>query len=383
MVLSRLFSFKEIRKRAGSPDYVMLVSFIFILGFGLLMLSSASADLGKIREGDTYFYLKSQLTKGVGLGLLAFLFLYFIDYKYLKKFSIFLLLLSIILLILVFTPLGETKKGATRWLDIGPASIQPAEIVKFTFLIYVASWLSGKKGERRRENLKEGFLPFILISGIIATLLFLQPATSIVAIIMLSALIVYYIAGGKKSFVFWLVLVITLAISVYAFFTPYRWARISSFFDFIKTGEVTDTTGAQHQLNQNLITIGSGGIFGVGYGNSVNKKSYLPEPIGDSIFSVIAEEFGFVGATILILIFFILVLRGFILAYRTEDTFARLVLVGFSSVIGIQVFTHVATNSGLIPTTGIPLPFVSFGSTSMAVFLAMAGVMLNMSKYAK
>jgi cell division protein FtsW len=146
---------------------------------------------------------------------------------------------------------------------------------------------------------------------------------------------------------------------------------------------MTDATGAQHQLNQSLITIGSGGIFGVGYGNSVNKKSYLPEPIGDSLFSVIAEEFGFIGASFLIIVFFVLVLRGFILAYRTEDAFARLVLTGFSSVIGIQVFTHVATNSGLIPTTGIPLPFMSFGSTSMVVFLSMAGVMLNMSKYAK
>lgn len=383
MVLTRLFSFRKIRKSAGSPDYVMLVSLIFILVFGFLMLSSASADLSKTQTGDTYFFLKNQLLKGFLIGSIAFLILYFIDLRHLNKLSLVLLILSIVLLILIFTPFGEAKKGAARWLDFKLFSLQPAEIIKFTFIIFIASWLSGKKGAKRRESLSQGLIPFLLISGAVSILIFLQPATSIVAVILFSAFIVYFLAGAKKSFIFWILLAAAGVFGFLIAFYPYRLARVSSYVDYIVKGEITDAKGSQYQLNQALLTLGSGGLFGVGYGNSLNKKTYLPEPIGDSIFSVIAEEFGFIGGTVLLLLFFIFILRGFLIAMKMEDLFSKLVMAGFCSIIGIQVFIHIGANSGIAPMTGMPLPFVSYGSSAMIVFLSMAGVMLNISKKAR
>jgi len=357
-------------------DYAILVPVFVLVVFGLMMLASASSDLGKLKFDDAYYYLKHQVFYGLSIGIVGFLLGLFVPYRHYKKFSTLLLFLTIIGLILVFTPLGSSSgTAAERWIALGPITFQPSEILKLTFILYLAAWLSGARSNRG-DNFWEGFMPFLAVCGVIGLLLILEKSTSSVIIIMFSALVVYFASGAKKQYVFYAVFLGVLLMSLLVVFTPYRFERIKTYFD-----HTSDVQGASYQTNQALITIGSGGIWGVGYGKSVAKQ-YLPEQIGDSIFAIIAEEFGFVGSTILITAFFFMVLRSYQLAKRVGDRFGRLLLVGFGTVIGIQVFVHIASNAKLIPLTGVPLPFVSYGGTALVVFLTMSGIMLNISKHA-
>ncbi len=362
-------------KPGHAPDYI-LVSIVFILTtFGLAMLASTSSYIGVSRFGDPYYFLKNQLLHGFLPGLIFFLIASKLYYKNFKKVALFFLMVSIIGLILVFTPFGASFGGAARWIAFGPITIQPAEIMKLTFIIYVAAWLSNVK-MNRQNKLAEGFLPFIGISGVVGLLLLLQPATSTVAVLLAAALIVYFISGAKIRYILFVVLLGALSLMAIVAATPYRMERMRSFIN-----PTVDTQGSAFHFNQLQITVGSGGLWGVGYGNSTGKNTYLPEPIGDSIFAVFAEEFGFVGVVVLGTLFLSLVLRAFLLARKCRDEFGRLLLVGFGSLIGIQAFIHIGANIGFIPLTGIPLPFISFGGTALAMFLAISGIMINVSKY--
>ncbi|MBI1839070.1 MAG: cell division protein FtsW [Candidatus Colwellbacteria bacterium] len=356
-------------------DYVISVSIFILIVFGIAMLSSASSDLGKLKFDDAYYYLKHQALYGLSLGIVGFLAGLYVPFGYYKKFAPVLLILSLGALILVFTPYGVTSGGAQRWIQLGPVTIQPAEILKLTFIIYLAAWLSSSRRDRQ-HGLLEGFLPFLAVSGIIGVLLLLQKSTSAVVIIMLTALGTYFVGGAKKIYILYAVLLGAAVLAGVIYFTPYRLDRVKTFFE-----PTQDSQNAGYQLNQSLITIGSGGIFGVGYGKSVSKV-YLPEKIGDSIFAVIAEEFGFLGSIVLIGTFFAIVFQGYRLAKRTGDKFGKLLLVGFSTIIGVQAFIHIASTSGLIPLTGVPLPFISYGGTALAVFMTMSGIMLNLGKNA-
>ncbi|OGY97014.1 MAG: hypothetical protein A2128_01465 [Candidatus Liptonbacteria bacterium GWC1_60_9] len=366
--------FNRLKGRAiHSPDYFLLAAFLLLTVFGLVMLSSASSDLGKIKFGDTYYYLRHQITFGLALGLLGFYLGNVISYRRYETISFFLLLASIGLLVLVFTPIGFSVGGAARWIKVGPLTVQPAEFVKLTYLLYLAAWLSNKAANRVK-GFVEGFLPFAAISGLVALLLAMQPATSTAAVIVLSGLIVYWAGGAKYRYIGLFVFGALLGLAALIAVTPYRLERVKS---FISGGDVQ---GSRYHIEQALITIGSGGLFGVGYGQSTSKYNYLPEPVGDSIFAVIAEEFGFMGASTLIAVFLAIVTRCFMLARKMTEPFGRLLLVGFASVIGIQAFTHIAAISGLIPLTGVPLPFISYGSTALVAFLTMAGIIVNITK---
>lgn len=364
------------KKLGHHPDYVFLFCVALLTLFGLLILSSASSDIGKMKFNDTYYYLKHQVLYGLSFGVVGFLLASQFYYRRFEKLALPLLFLSILALVAVFTPLGFPFKGASRWLNLGPFSIQPAEILKITFIIYLALWLSNKKINRQTSFL-EGYLPFLFICGLIAFLILIQPATTTVVIIMASGLIVYFISGARLSFVVGTILLGTLALALVIYFTPYRFERVIGFFN---PGSVNIEAGGYHR-NQALTAIGVGGAWGVGFGKSTAKFKYLPESIGDSIFAVIAEEFGFFGALILLGIFITLVLRGFFIARNSRDQFGKLIAVGLTSVFAVQTFIHVGALSDLLPLTGVPLPFISFGGTSLAVFLTMAGVIVNISKY--
>ena len=363
-------------KRGHTPDYFFLAVLIVLTIFGLVMLASASSNLGKTQFNDTYYYLKHQLLFGLTLGAAGFAAGYFLNYQYLKKFAFVLLLASIAALILVFTPLGSQVRNTSRWLFLGPLSFQPAELMKLTFIVYLAAWLANPKF-KRATDFQSGLLPFLIISGIIMGLLILQPATSTVVILLASGLTVYFMSGAPVKYIglFLLAGGAIFALVIYA--TPYRLARIQSFLD-----QSADTQGKNYQVNQALVAIGSGGVTGRGYGQSVTKKGSLPTPIDDSIFAVVAEELGFVGAGALIALFAMFTFRLFWLAKRISDRFGRLLLIGFGTVIALQAFVNMAAISGLIPLTGIPLPFVSYGGTAFAIFLTMSGISLNISKYA-
>lgn len=363
-------------KRGHKPDLILLVGGVFLIFFGLIMLSSASSDIGKIKFNDTYYYLKHQISFGLGIGTLGFLIGYFVYYRFFYNFALLFLLLSLGALAAVFTPLGFSAGGATRWLHVGPITIQPSELLKLTFVMYLAAWLSNIKANRQ-TNFYKGYIPFLIISGATGFLILLQKQTSAVVILMFAALVMYFVSGARLSYVLNTIFIgfLGLAIAVYA--TPYRFDRVMGFLK-----HDSDLQGTGYQLNQALIAVGSGGLTGIGYGQSTSKYNYLPESIGDSIFAVIAEELGFIGATALILAFFVVVLRGLIIAKKLRDSYGKLLIVGFVSILSIQAFIHIAANIGLMPITGVPLPFISYGGTSLAVFMTMFGIMLNISKYA-
>jgi len=281
------------------------------------------------------------------------------------------------MLLLVFSPLGVKIKGSERWLDFGFFSFQPAEILKFSFISYLATWLS--RNQNRSQSFSKGFLPFLIISGITAFILLLQPATSTTFIILFTSLTVYFSAGAKFRFVFGAIGIGLIVAILFVLFIPktdYRYQRFLSFLN-----PQADPLGKGYHLNQALIAIGSGGLTGVGYGQSTSKINYLPEPIGDSIFAVIAEELGFIGSIFLIFLFIMLVWRSFFIGRKAPDLFSRCFAFGFGALIGIQAFVNIAAISGVIPPTGVPLPFISFGGTALAVYLTMAGVLVNISKY--
>ncbi|MDI6717554.1 MAG: putative peptidoglycan glycosyltransferase FtsW [Patescibacteria group bacterium] len=362
-------------KKGNPPDYILLTTIILLTVFGLIMLSSASSDLGKIKFNNTFYYLKHQIYYGLSLGIIGFLIGYFVPYKKWQSAAIYLLLVSIAGLILVFTPIGMHSGGAVRWINIGQISIQPAELLKLTFIIYLAAWLSKKKS--RSVSFDEGFIPLIIMAGVIAVLIALQPATTTIFIIMTASLIVYFVSGTRLRYIAGIVFLGIFGLAVIVLNTPYRTQRVMNYIN----NKSVDTQSSGYHRNQALMAIGSGGAFGVGFGQSTTKYKFLPEPIGDSIFAVIAEEFGFIGSIILISTFILLVVRGFIVAKNCRDQFGRLMTVGFISIIAIQTFVNIGAISGLLPLTGVPLPFISYGGTALAIFLTMGGIIVNISKY--
>ena len=355
------------------PDYVIIFCFAALIIFGLVMLVSASSNLAQIRFGDPNYYFNHQLIFGLIPGLIGFLAGYFIYYRYWQKAAILFGLLSVVLLFLVFTPLGFNAGGAERWVQLGPVTFQPAEVVKLTFILYLAAWLGGSID--RAKSFRKGFMPFLAVSGLVAILLLKQPATSTVAILMGSAAVIYFISGAKWSYIIGFFLLAATIFTLVIYFTPYRLNRILNYINPAASPE-----GGGYHLSQALIAIGSGGWFGVGFGQSTTKINFLPEPIGDSIFAVIAEELGFIGSSTLILIFLVLIIRIFRLAKKAPDRFAKLALIGFGTLIAAQSFVNIAAISGIIPLTGMPLPFISYGGTALAVFMTMMGVVLNISR---
>lgn len=364
-------------KHGHRPDYMLIAAFFCLVIFGLLALASASSDLGKIRFNDTYYYLKRQLTLGLGLGIIGFFLGYMVYYKNYKRWALFLLIVNIAALILVLSgSWGATFGGSARWLKLGSFFFQPSELLKIVFVVYLSAWLTGTKGSHRTRKFGSGFLPFIMISGFIGTLLLAEPATSTVIIVLLSALIMYFMSGARFAYIGLAVALAVIVLIMLIYITPYRLERFTAYLT-----PNADPQGSSFHLRQSLITLGAGGLTGVGFGKSTNKYLYLPEAIGDSIFVIIGEELGFIGATVLISFFFVVVLRGFLISRNVRDEFGQLLLIGFSAIIGIQTFVNIAALSGLIPLTGVTLPFISYGSSSLTTFMTMAGIMVNISRY--
>ena len=372
----RIKVFHNRNPKTGKPDFIILAIVFVLIVFGMVALGSASSNLGQKQFNDSSYYVKHQLTYGFGIGFLLFCAALVLPYHRYERLAVPLLLVSLGLLLVVFTPLGFSSGGALRWVRIGSLTIQPAEILKITFIIYLAAWFSKRKN--RRSNLTQGFIPFIIMIGIIATLLLKQPSTSTVLILMSVALVMYFMSGAPWRYLCVFGLAGAIGFAAIIYFAPYRLERLSTFLH-----PEAQPLSSGYQLYQALLSIGSGGFSGVGYGKSIAKVYYLPEPIGDSIFAVIAEEFGFIGAMLLILAFCALVLRILFLARRCDDQFGKLLLVGFGSLIGIQAFVNMGAISGAIPLTGTPLPFISYGGTALLVFMTIAGILANISRYAR
>lgn len=366
--------------KSGSPDFVFIGFLFALVVFGLVMLTSASSDIAKAESRDSMYYLEHQLINGLAVGVIGFMIGYFLYYRVWERISIPLLILGLIGLCLVFTPLVMSAKGGDRWIDLKLFTFQPGEFMKFAFLIYLSAWVG--KNQERGKSFWGGFVPFMVLVGIVIVLLILQPATSTAALIFGSAVITYFAAGAKPRFFIAMLLIGVLALSVLVLFGKnaegenYRMKRIMTFLH-----PEEDVLGKGYHINQALNAIGSGGVFGVGFGKSTTKLHYLPEPMGDSIFAIIGEELGFVGAIGFLLFFLAFLWRGFKIAARAPDSFGRFMVTGFMSLLGLQSFMNIAAISGVIPLTGVPLPFVSYGGTALAVFLTMSGIIANVSKY--
>ncbi|MDE2001129.1 MAG: putative lipid II flippase FtsW [Patescibacteria group bacterium] len=360
--------------RPHAPDYVIIVCTILLIVIGLAMLTSASSDRGQVNFGDSYFYLKHQIFYGLTLGIAGFLLGSRMYYRRWQSMAIPLIAVSFFLLALVFTPFGLRSGGAARWIQLGPVAFQPSEFLKITFIVYIASWLSTRTN--RHQEFWGGYFPFLAILGVTSLLLIFQPSTSVAAVLVTSALIMYFASGARLSYIFGTMLICVVGLAVLALVTPYRLQRIMTFMH-----PDTNTQGSGYQINQALTAIGSGGLWGVGYGQSTTKLKYLPQPIDDSIFAVIAEELGFAGASFIIALFAILALRCFIVAKKAPDKFGQLLLIGFGSLLTLQTFMHIGANSGLTPLTGVPLPFISYGGTALAIFMTISGIMVNVSQY--
>ncbi|MEK7194138.1 MAG: putative peptidoglycan glycosyltransferase FtsW [Patescibacteria group bacterium] len=355
-------------------DKPFLISVIILMVAGFFIFYSAS--LGLLARSSTQYssVTFSQAILGFCFGSIAMILASRINHRILKKIAFFLLAGAIILNILVLFPqLGFEHNGARRWFLLGNFSFQPSEVLKLAFVIYFSAWASKVKEEI--GTFQHGFLPLLILFGLCGALLLKQPDTDTFLMIMVAGVAIFLAAGGKWKYVFMLFLAGIIAFVILAFTRPYVMQRINTYMH-----PETQSLGAGYQIQQSLIAIGSGGFFGRGFGQSVQKFNFLPEPIGDSIFAVEAEEFGFLGATGLILLFVIFATRGLKIASNTGDPFGRLLVVGLVIMITAQAFLNIGAMLGILPLSGITLPFVSHGGTSLFITLLEAGIIMSVSR---
>lgn len=356
-------------------DRKFLLILGMIVGFGLLMLLSASGPLGYQKFEDSAYFFKHQLIYGLLPGTFLFLIFSRLDYRKLQFLAPAALIGSIVLLLLVYIPgIGLHFGGSGRWVQLGFISFQPSEFVKLGFLIYVAAWLA-KRHDYEAKTLEGGLIPFLLSLSVIMGLLILQPNTGSMAVIVGASLTVYFIAGAPLIWFAAIGLASALLIALLVKLTPYRAARFLTFLH-----PELDPQGIGYHINQAFLAIGSGGLFGLGYGHSRQKYLYLPEVAGDSIFAVIAEEMGFLVACLLLAAIGYLVYRMFIIARRAPDYFGRFLAVGIGAWIGIQTIFNIASMIGLMPITGVTLPFISYGSSAFVALSAACGIMASISR---
>lgn len=367
-------------KPQRSCDSVLLIVTLILIAFGLAVISSASFVISWENFKTTTYYFYHQLYFGVLPGLLLAFLVYKVDYHVWKKFAVPGLVLAIILLFLVFLPsVSISSGGARRWIKIpfaGGFSFQAAEFAKLAFVIYLASWL--EKREKEVKSLSTGLMPFSLMLGAISLLLIIQPDVGTLSVIAISAVIMYYLAGAKTRHLLLAMTGAATALTVLVQFSPYRFNRFLVFLH-----PEIDPQGIGYQINQALLAIGSGGFFGRGYGASRQKFSYLPESMGDSIFAIISEELGFIGAMAVISLFLVFAWRGFKIARKAPDNFGMLLAGGITSLIVFQALINIGAITSIFPLTGIPLPFISYGGSSMIIFLVATAILLNISKYSK
>ena len=370
----------KIRSRGNlhKPDYTLVATLAVIVIFGLIMLSSASTVLAYQKFNDSYFYLKHQLLFGVLFGVAGCIIISRVDYHLWKKFAFPLMIATIIALVMVLIPgIGFEYGGARRWINFGVFLLQPSEVAKFTFLMYLATWLENRD-RKNVSDLTYGFVPFVTLLGIIGLLIMLQPDMGTMSVITIIALSIYFIGGAHLAHVGLFTLSGLGLLGLLIKIAPYRVARLTTFLN-----PELDPQGIGYHINQALLAIGSGGIFGLGLGHSRQKYNYLPEVTGDSIFAVMAEELGFVLATAFILLYFYLMLRCFRVAKNAPDTFGRLIAVGITVWFLFQMCVNIGAMVSLLPLTGIPLPFVSYGSSAMITSFLAIGILINISRQTK
>lgn len=377
---------KKEKKRENTQkpfDFSLCITIFLLLALGIVMVLSASAPSSLSTTGNSYTYVSKQLMFAA-IGMVLMFFISKVDYRILKKFYKFAYVISLFFLALVIVPgIGVTVNGAKRWVDFGFGSFQPSEIAKICLIVFYAGYLTEHKSEL--STIKGFIKSFCFLIPPIAILFFLQDHLSASIVIVLIISIMNIMAGIKmKHFVGMGAIAGTAAaVGMWALATfkekgNFRIARITSFLD-----PFADISGNGWQVVQGLYAIGSGGLFGVGLGESKQKYLYIPEPHNDFIFAVLAEELGFAGCIIVIALFAIFIWRGLIIAMKAQDSFGSLLAVGITSLVGIQAIINIAVVTSSMPVTGMSLPFFSYGGTALLILLCSMGVLLNVSRTAK
>jgi cell division protein FtsW len=349
-------------------DFILFITVMVLLSIGIVMVLSASSPQALAEDGNSYSYVKKQATLAI-LGIVAMLVISKIDYKIYAKFSKLAYIVSIILLASV-PIIGSSTKGAKRWIDLGFTNFQPSEVAKIALIIFFAAWLTIHKDELK--NVFKGFIyPFLYLLPVAIILIFFQNHLSVTILIIFVTSIMMLMAGSKLShfLTFGTIGATVGGIGLFVMAKvfekgSFRLARITTFLDPWK-----DIKGEGWQIVQSLYAIGSGGLFGAGLGGSKQKYLYIPEPHTDFIFSVLAEELGFIGCAFVIILFAIFVWRGLLVAMRAPDMFGSLVAVGITSLIALQAIMNIAVVTSSMPNTGIPLPFFTYGGTSLVILL--------------
>ncbi len=357
-------------------DKVYLASIILLAVTGFFIFSSASLGL-LARNGASFQSVALNQSIGLFLGIVAFYVMSRLNYKFLRKNAFYILIGAIFINLLLFIPAFSLNHGgASRWIDLGFITFQPSEFLKIAFIIYFAAWLSGLK--EKVGTFKFGIIPYIVIISILGILLLAQSDTDTLVVIATTGIIMLFISGGKIKHILLLILVGLIVISSVVYLRPYVRQRVMTFIN-----GASDSQGAGYQIQQSLIAIGSGQIVGRGFGQSVQKFNYLPEPIGDSVFAVGAEEFGFLGSLVLIGLFLLFFIRSMKISMKSIDSFGGLTAIGIAILILIESFMNISSMLGLIPLSGMPLLFVSHGGTALIITLGAAGIIANISKYQK
>lgn len=355
-------------------DIPFFISVVILALAGYLIFNSASLGLLSGTTGNYSSVAFSQTFFGLFLGAIACLITSKIPYTFYRTYAFYIFLLSIIVTLLVFVPgIGFQHGGAKRWIFIKSFSFQPSELLKIGYIIYFSAWLTSVKD--KVKTFSKGYLPFLIITAVIAVILLLQPDTDTFIVTLCAGLSIFIVAGGRWRYIFVSMLIGVIGLTVIAFARPYVMARINT---FIHPQENSLSSG--YQIQQSMIALGSGGLYGRGYGQSIQKFNFLPEPIGDSIFAVAGEEFGFIGSITIILVFVFFAIRGLKIASRAKDQFGRLLTVGIVILVISQAFVNIGAMTSILPLSGIPLPFISHGGTALLITLAEMGIIMNVSK---
>lgn len=359
------------------PNYKLLIIIGCLLVFGLVVLSSASSVKGfyNPKIGDSFYYVKHQLLYGVLFGLISFFVFAKIDYHFWKKYAFPMVLVTVSFLFLV-PIIGTETYGAKRWLDIGFFQFQPSELVKLTFLIYLAVWLENRA--KKLDDFAYGFLPFIaMLVFLVLMIAGLQKDLGTMIVIAVILVTIYFVAGAplKHLSLIGLGSIATVALMIKLF--PYRMDRLTVFLN-----PEMDPQNLGYQVSRAVLAIGSGGFFGLGLGHSIQKYS-IPEPASDSIFAILGEELGFVFTVALVLLFVFFFLEGIKIAKTAPDPYGKIIAAGITVWISFQAIVNICAMLSLVPLTGIPLPFISYGSTALVMNLTACGILMNISKQTK
>ncbi len=362
-MLKRLFIHNKI--------FVHLITLPIVLSLiGLIFIFEASSVKGFNESGDSFHYLKLQMM-WFALSIGAMMFLSLFDYHRLYYFSFLAMLTTIFFLVIVLLPgIGYKAGGARRWLDFGFFNVQPTELAKFSVIIYLASWFIHK--ERKR------FFSFLILVGVLIGLIILQPDMGTASIVFGISIIIYYLAGMNIFHLFALVPVAIGGFFMLVKLSPYRFNRLLAFLD-----PTRDPLGITYHINQILISLTNGGLLGQGFGSSRQKYLFLPEAHTDSIFAIIGEEFGFIGGFIILIIYLIFIYKIFKILTSAPDRFSKLLAGGIFAFFNLQILINLAGIVNVLPLTGVPLPFISYGGSNLLISFALVGIMLSIEKKIK